>query len=474
MAAALPANTILAEAAAAAARRVRLPAPRNVPIDHFVVLMMENRSFDHYFGWVPRRGRPAAAELPGPGRATRWRPATSRRSGAAAWSTRAAATRTRATAGTRAARSCSAASSRTGRGNDEFALTYFNDGELGFIHEAARTYTLYDRYFCSLLASTWPNRYYKWSAQSGGLNNNDPPVGTAGNQWETIFDRAIGRGVSARYYASDLPFSAVVGPARRDLDEPDHALLRGLRGRHASEHHVRRPALPRRRRRRRPLGRRAPARRRAARPGVHGGRGERVRESPNYRRGALFVIYDEWGGFFDHVTPAERAGRPRERRPGPGLRADGLPDSRAGGVAVLARQAPAAGDRVPRGPRRVRPRVGPEADLVPVRPRRPDAPHVACAQHRAELRLGARRLRHAAAARSARGRHRAVLARRRRRARQPGRSRGRPGRARVARRALRRAELRGQAGRHLHAARQRSAGPWHRRPRVTAPWRPAC
>jgi phospholipase C len=26
-------------------------------------------------------------------------------------------------------------------------------------------------------------------------------------------------------------------------------------------------------------------------------------ESPNYERGALFIIYDEWGGFFDHVTP---------------------------------------------------------------------------------------------------------------------------------------------------------------------------
>ena len=25
--------------------------------------------------------------------------------------------------------------------------------------------------------------------------------------------------------------------------------------------------------------------------------------SPNYRRGAMFIIYDEWGGFFDHVRP---------------------------------------------------------------------------------------------------------------------------------------------------------------------------
>jgi phospholipase C len=26
-------------------------------------------------------------------------------------------------------------------------------------------------------------------------------------------------------------------------------------------------------------------------------------ESPQWRRGALFIIYDEWGGFFDHVAP---------------------------------------------------------------------------------------------------------------------------------------------------------------------------
>ena len=26
-------------------------------------------------------------------------------------------------------------------------------------------------------------------------------------------------------------------------------------------------------------------------------------ESPNWERGALFIVYDEWGGFFDHVRP---------------------------------------------------------------------------------------------------------------------------------------------------------------------------
>ena len=55
----------------------------------------------------------------------------------------------------------------------------------------AREFTIYDRFHCSLMASTWPNRYYKWSAQSGGRKDNSPPADTAGNQWETLFDRAL-------------------------------------------------------------------------------------------------------------------------------------------------------------------------------------------------------------------------------------------------------------------------------------------
>src|SRR6476619_1325073 len=45
--------TLVAEAARQQ-RREHLPSPRNMPIDTFVVLMMENRSFDHYLGWMPK------------------------------------------------------------------------------------------------------------------------------------------------------------------------------------------------------------------------------------------------------------------------------------------------------------------------------------------------------------------------------------------------------------------------------------
>ena len=51
-AAVLPSDTIISAAAEAATRRNPLPSPRNVEIDHFVILMMENRSYDHYFGWL--------------------------------------------------------------------------------------------------------------------------------------------------------------------------------------------------------------------------------------------------------------------------------------------------------------------------------------------------------------------------------------------------------------------------------------
>src|SRR3954447_25444734 len=52
MATVLSPDVLVAEAAAAQ-RRTPLPSPRNLPVDTFVVLMMENRSFDHYLGWLP-------------------------------------------------------------------------------------------------------------------------------------------------------------------------------------------------------------------------------------------------------------------------------------------------------------------------------------------------------------------------------------------------------------------------------------
>src|SRR5262245_24355421 len=51
LASVLPADVLVKEAGARGLRP--LPKPKDVPINTVVVLMMENRSFDHYFGWFP-------------------------------------------------------------------------------------------------------------------------------------------------------------------------------------------------------------------------------------------------------------------------------------------------------------------------------------------------------------------------------------------------------------------------------------
>jgi phospholipase C len=303
MAGALPASTLLAEAAQASHRAARLPSPRNVPVDHFVVLMMENRSFDHYFGWLSADADATqrASYRNEAGQMVPTRHFSTLGSGGDqykgcghpdpghGWESGRAQLKDGFLA--------------KGSGNDEYALTYFNRNELGFIHAAAQNYTLYDRWFCSILSSTWPNRYYKWSAQSGRRKDNSPPAGSFGNQWETIFDRGLSRGLSARYYNSDLPFSAVWGsrgagwtsPISRYYQDcaagtlPNIAFVDppfrdggGGDGLSADEH---------------PLG------------DVRLGQAfmadvvNAFVRSPNYRRGALFIVYDEWGGFFDHVRP---------------------------------------------------------------------------------------------------------------------------------------------------------------------------
>ena len=330
--AALPASAILAEAGAGAL--VRQPAalaaqhpdrPLRHPDDGEPVvrplLRVAAPGGRQAAAELPERARPAGADAPFLDARHRRHPVQGLRP-----------PRPGPRLGVRAALSCNGGFLAPGSGNDEFALTYFNQGDLGFIHEAARNYTSYDRYFCSILASTWPNRFYKWSAQSGGLKSNTLAPG--GNNWETIFDRAISKGLTARYYASDLPFAALFGGARGRLDQPDLALLRGLLPRHAAEHRDRGPALPRRRRRRRAVGRRAPARRRAPRPGVHVRRGARVHRDQGLQARRAVRDLRRVGRLLRPRAPAARAGRPRQHRSQRGLRADGLPRPGGRGLAV--------------------------------------------------------------------------------------------------------------------------------------------
>jgi phospholipase C len=309
-AATLDPTTIIDAAARASARRAGLPSPRNCPVDHVVVLMMENRSFDHYFGWLSDEADALQAQ-------TFTDPAgnpvdTIHHSGLGESSWQGCGHPDPGHGWESGRVQMEEGFLADGTGNDIFALTYFDEGELGYIHDAAKAYTLYDRFHCSLMASTWPNRYYMWSGQSGGRKNNSPPVETLGNQWDTVFDLALrnnpanvpGPGLlTARYYNSDLPFSAVWGARGASWTRPIAEYYAdcaagtlpnitfvdppfrdggGFDGNSADEH---------------PHG------------DVRLGQAfmadvvNAFVQSPCYERGAMFVVYDEWGGFFDHVQP---------------------------------------------------------------------------------------------------------------------------------------------------------------------------
>ena len=77
--------------------------------------------------------------------------------------------------------------------NDEFAIGYYAEEDVPFLPSVAQAFTTCDRYFCSLLGPTIPNRLYQWAATAKGFKENTPVIQgaaeTAGFQWPNIFDR---------------------------------------------------------------------------------------------------------------------------------------------------------------------------------------------------------------------------------------------------------------------------------------------
>jgi phospholipase C len=287
----------LVEAAAAKQHRRALPSPRNLPIDTFVVLMMENRSFDHYLGWLPGAdGRQAGL---------RFKDATGRR-----FATHRLTDDFQGCAHPDPDHSWQGGREQLDGGkadgflrsgdNDVFSIGYYGEDDLPFIPDVAKSFTTFDRFFCSLLSSTYPNREYMHAAQSFGKIDNSFPTGN-GFPDSTIFAALAKCGVSNRYFYSDIPVSALWGAT---------GLARSAR---VQEYYERCAAgtLP-------ALSFVDPsfAGEEAGTSGDEHPHGD-VRtgqafmadvvhaflESPQFERGALFVVYDEWGGFFDHVRP---------------------------------------------------------------------------------------------------------------------------------------------------------------------------
>ena len=103
---------------------------------------------------------------------------------------------------------------------DHDAMGYYTDVDLPFYYSLAKTFAISDRYFGSVLGPTFPNRAYLAAATSfGHLTTSETisgPVLAQGGYKPitgTIFDLLNQHGISWTDYYSDLPYSLIFQPS---------------------------------------------------------------------------------------------------------------------------------------------------------------------------------------------------------------------------------------------------------------------
>ena len=281
-------------AATARAARTALPSPQDSGIDHVVVLMMENRSFDHFLGWLPAAdGRQRGLEYPD----LDGNPVPT----------------------------YSLAPDFTGCGfqdpdhsyeggrteyddgrcdgwlrvNDVYSIGFYERKDLPFLGQAAPDWTSCDRYFASILGPTFPNRFYQHSGVTDRLSNT-----LALSTLPTIWDRLAGAGLQGRYYFNNLPFVALWGAKYLPITRPFTAFLDDCSAGTLPHVAYVDPVFTLE-------GDEPSSNDDHPHDDVRAGEAflsqvyDAVTSSPNWERTLLVINFDEWGGFFEHVPPDE-------------------------------------------------------------------------------------------------------------------------------------------------------------------------
>jgi phospholipase C len=280
-----------------------LPAPEASGFEHVVVVMMENRSFDHFLGWMPGvNGQQAGL--------------TYHDSAGVSHSTHALAPDYQGCGFLDPGHSYSdgrvqyhngacdgflfdgsdESDANASQANDVYAIGYYGQSDLAFLGAAGPAFTVCDNYFCGIMAETYPNRFYMHAAQTDRLMNN-----TTTSTLPTIWDRLQEKGLSARYYFNDLPFLALWGTKYVNISKPFSQFLAdaaagtlpnvayvdpGFAGETTDDSNDDHPHAD-----------------------IRDGEAflnqiyDALRNSPNWSKTVLVINYDEWGGFYDHVPP---------------------------------------------------------------------------------------------------------------------------------------------------------------------------
>jgi phospholipase C len=282
--------------------------PASAPVNHVVVMMQENRSYDHYLGQQVGATNPNPLNPTGPPIAayheTRYcEPAdldhswngshTEWDNGAMDGFTKANATGVDPTG------------SRT--------MGYYTAQDLPFYYGLHDTFATSDQYFQSVLSQTFPNRFYALAGTSFGHIRNDFPTGPNDFNVKTIFESLDNAGVSWKLYFNQVSFALLFKYVR------DHAAghvfpisqyyVDAALGQLPQVSYVD-PIF---------LGPSNVENDEHPPSNVQVGQDfsakvvNALMKSPNWSSSALFLTYDEHGGFFDHAPPP------------PAVKPDGIP-----------------------------------------------------------------------------------------------------------------------------------------------------
>jgi phospholipase C len=267
--------------------------PASSGIEHVVVVMMENRSFDHLLGWLPNSdGRQSGLRYPDA--SGTYHP------------THPLAPDFVGCGHVDPDHSYIGGRIQYGRGamdgflreydDDQYPIGYYTETARPFLSALARSYTTLDRSFCSILGPTFPNRFFLHGAQTDRLMNT-----VAVATMPTIWDRLEREGVSHGYYYSNLPFLAFWGLKYLPFSQPySRFLFDALTGRLPAVSFVD-PKFT--------LLDDGTGNDDHPHADIRAGDAflsqafHAVAAGPDWRSTVFIVTYDEWGGFFDHVPP---------------------------------------------------------------------------------------------------------------------------------------------------------------------------
>ncbi|HLJ02919.1 MAG TPA: alkaline phosphatase family protein [Solirubrobacteraceae bacterium] len=262
-------------------------------IRHVVVLMLENHSFDNLLGslrgvdglsghdWNPDAGgnRVYATHAPSPCQLDKV-PSQS-------WN--------------------ASHQSYDGGRNDGFVLAsgptamwFWNKSDLPFTYALAKHFPVGERYFCSVLAQTYPNRRFLFTGTASGTIATDNTTFAISAANGTIFDRMDAHRISYRGYFENLPSWFILPNVLRNPAQTHRAL-------HISRFYADAAAgrLPQ-------VSILDPDYNTTSEENPQDIQvGERfvasvchaLMRSPNWKNTALFLTYDEHGGYYDHVPP---------------------------------------------------------------------------------------------------------------------------------------------------------------------------